>query len=590
MRTLTAPDGRSVMLYDSNDPTAAVPPTLINTYSVLSIPAYFRAMVFLSGNLASFPRSVHQGGARLDVKHALDGILRRRPNAYQNATAFWRTLFFHAAHAGNGFARVERGQGLQPVALHNLRPGDVMPFRIDAGDGRGVQQWFYHAPTKDILPGADVVHLAGLGFDGMVGLDPVHLHAEAFQRAATLGKYMTRFLMKGTVIRGAVEVPGAMTGDQMEQFRAVMRTNFRGSGAEEDVIILTDGAKLNNATLSPEQSQLIQQAAFSTKQIAQITGVPPAFLYDLSEGKYNASVEQAGIDVVRYTFRPWIELIEDELTLKLLSPAEQDQGFTVRMDPTALTRGDTASVTSAVVAQTNAGLRTPNEGRAVLELPPDPDPASDKLRALGDTSPKAAPSSPTPPKQSAAVLPGRATFADGPHEFSCVMAPVGGEAAARLLGMGREIPSAELATDGREQDCHVTVLYGLHTSDPEEVRKALAGQPPIRMTLGKTKVFPANENRPDSDVVVADVDSPDLHRLNGILRGLPHTNNYPEYRPHATVAYVKVGEGKKYDGRTDLEGLEVACDCLTFSDPEGRKRAVPLAAKAPGGPPPSSES
>ena len=94
-----------------------------------------------------------------------------------------------------------------------------------------------------------------------------------------------------------------------------------------------------------------------------------------------------GQDVVRYTFRPWIEQTEDELTTKLLSEAEQDDGYTVRINPDALLRGDTAAVNASATTTVNGGLRTRNEGRALLGLPPDPDPDSDKLKTLGDTSP-----------------------------------------------------------------------------------------------------------------------------------------------------------------------------------------------------------
>lgn len=389
MRRLTTPDGKSVMMYDSNDPTSTIPPTLINAYSVLTIPAYWRAVNFLANNLSSFPRSVQKDGAAQAVPHPLDRLLERRPNPYQNATAFWRTLFFAAVHHANGYARIERGRDLSPAALHNLTPEDVTPFRI-VHDTGPIQQWYHLSSTKTALPGADVIHLTGLGCDGMTGMDPVRLHAGTFQRAATLDKYQTRFLMKGTVLKGAIEIPGDVSDEKLKEVKAYLRANFRGSDAEDDVLLLTDGAKLNNATLTPQESQLIEQSAFTTKQIAQITGVPPQFLYDLSEGKYNSVVEQAGIDVVRYAFRPWIEQTEDELTLKLLTTAEQDAGYGIHLNPDALLRGDTAAVNASAVTTTNAGLRTRNEGRALLGLPPDADPESNKLKTLGDTNPKPA--------------------------------------------------------------------------------------------------------------------------------------------------------------------------------------------------------
>lgn len=371
----------------------AVPPMLLTPYSALTVPAYKRAMAFLSENLASFPRSVRKDGAKPTEGHRLDKMLNRRPNSLQNAFVFWRTIYFHAAHTGNGYARIQRHEiTSEPVALHTLLPEDICPVRWEPGDGSPTLQLYYHKPTRTPLLGVDVLHLQGLGHDGMAAMDPVALHESTLQRAATIERFQTQFLRNGTIIRGSLEIPGSITKEQREQIKAVLRTFRAGTGNEDgdDILILTDGGKLNNATTSPQQAQLVEQGAASTKSIAQITGVPPEFLFELTEAKYNQSVEQAGQNVVRYTFRPWIEMAEDELTLKLLSEAEQDAGFTIRINPDALLRGDTKTQADTITAKVNAGLMTRNEGRALLELPPDPDPDSDKLKTLGDTAPQPA--------------------------------------------------------------------------------------------------------------------------------------------------------------------------------------------------------
>lgn len=369
---------------------AGIPLTAINAYSALSIPAYKRAMAFISENLASFPRSVRLNGAKLKDSHPLDPLLKLRPNGYQNATQFWRTLFFHAAHTGNGYARIER-QSTRPIGLHNMLPEDILPFRVDAADGSGIEQWYLHRPTRTVYHGGDILHIqGGLSHDGMASMDPVALQEMTFQRAATLERYQVEYLRKGTVIRGAVEIAGHLTPEQLQEFRAVLRT-FRGSQGDDDVLILTEGAKLSNVTTSPQQSQLVEQVAATTKEIAQATGVPPEFLYELSEAKYNASVEQAGQSVVRYTFRTWIDMAEDELTIKLLTADEQDRGYTIGINPDSLLKGDTAAVADSAIKTVNAGLRTRNEGRDLLGLPPDPDPRSNELRTLGDTTPQPSP-------------------------------------------------------------------------------------------------------------------------------------------------------------------------------------------------------
>lgn len=381
-------EGSTPALTGSAGIGALLPLTVINAYSAMTIPAYRRAMTFLSDNLTSFPRSVRKNRVKLDQPHPLDGLLQRRPNGLQNAFTFWHTLFFHAAHAGNGYARIDRDSTtFAPAALNNMLPEDVVPVRIDRGDGRGMQQWYGHMPTKTVLPAVDVIHFQMLSHDGMSAMDPIALHAATLQGAATIHRYTLQFLIKGTFIRGAAEVPGDLSDEQMANFRAILRS-FRGPDGEDDVLILTNGGKLSNVTLSPKDTELLGQTSAMTKQIAQITGVPPSFLFELSEEKYRATVEQDGTNVVRFTFVPWITMAEAELSLKLLTDAEQDQGLTVHINPEEMQRGDTATLNASATSTVAGGIRTPNEGRDLLGLPKNDDPDSDKLKRSGDTTPR----------------------------------------------------------------------------------------------------------------------------------------------------------------------------------------------------------
>jgi hypothetical protein len=143
------------------------------------------------------------------------------------------------------------------------------------------------------------------------------------------------------------------------------------------------------------------------------------------------------------------------------------------------------------------------------------------------------------------------------------------------------IDDKDLADKGREKDPHVTVKYGLHSENPKPVKAALAGEKPIKLKLGKTKVFAADDKR-NSDVVVVDVESDDLKRLNKkISDAVPNTDTHPEYKPHMTLAYVKPGAGKKYDGMGHLQGTEISANAISFSNKQGQKTPIKLEAADP---------
>lgn len=173
-----------------------------------------------------------------------------------------------------------------------------------------------------------------------------------------------------------------------------------------------------------------------------------------------------------------------------------------------------------------------------------------------------------------------ATTAKAETKFSSTQVQLPPTTAKKVTDLADAIPDADLAEKGREDDPHITIKYGIHTQDVDAVRRVLADQPPITVTLGKTSIFPNSESG-NGDVLKADVDSPDLHRLNATIASqLETTDTHPEYVPHATIAYLKPGKGEQYAGRTDLEGQTATIREVTFSTPDGEKVVIPLTGTA----------
>ena len=151
------------------------------------------------------------------------------------------------------------------------------------------------------------------------------------------------------------------------------------------------------------------------------------------------------------------------------------------------------------------------------------------------------------------------------HEFSSTQVNLPALIAKRVRAWGKEfVPdSALFPGEGREDEVHVTVLFGLHTNDVDEVRGVLRGVGPVKLRLGKSSIFEGDE----FDVVKLGVVSADLVRLHKLLRGgCEHTLTHPKYVPHCTVAYVRKGLGRKFVGDDRFDGLEVVVGEVLFSD------------------------
>lgn len=174
------------------------------------------------------------------------------------------------------------------------------------------------------------------------------------------------------------------------------------------------------------------------------------------------------------------------------------------------------------------------------------------------------------------------TAPDAERKFSSTQVQLPEELAQLVRDHAASIPDAALAEDGRENDPHVTVKWGLHDQDHSKVARLVKGSGSVAAKLGKASVFRASKANPDYDVVKIDVESPDLHKLNKRISMLPHTDTHPGYKPHITLAYVKPGLGDKFAGPIDgLTGHALVFHSLRFSPKGGDPTEIPLGTKKP---------
>jgi 2'-5' RNA ligase len=170
----------------------------------------------------------------------------------------------------------------------------------------------------------------------------------------------------------------------------------------------------------------------------------------------------------------------------------------------------------------------------------------------------------------------------GTDKYSCVMANASEGVRSKIDAWSRyNIEESSLYRDpidptqiSREWQSHITILYGLHTSNPLNVAEIIDAKQiaPFDVTLGNISLF----SKPDCDVVKIDVTSPELVAFNAALRELPNSNEYPVYQPHLTIAYVKPGIGLIFKDAENFNGLVIKVDRVKFSAAAGRETILPL--------------
>lgn len=157
------------------------------------------------------------------------------------------------------------------------------------------------------------------------------------------------------------------------------------------------------------------------------------------------------------------------------------------------------------------------------------------------------------------------------HKFSSTQVDIPEPTRNVMLALGASIPDNQLSSDGREINPHITIKYGISSDNSALVALLVADYGPISFKLGKTNIFSSDEY----DVVYAMVESPDLVKLNKLISdSLNVVNTHPEYVPHATIAFVKPGQGEQYKGISTLDGTNTSVSCIVFSSSDGTKTNI----------------
>lgn len=340
----------------------------VNERTAMQMTAVYAAVRILAEGVASLPLQVYRRGENGDRSKAEDlnlfYLLHDKPNPEMTSFIFREALMCHLLLFGNAYAQVLRNGRGEVAALYPLLPNKMSVERDEKG------QLFYRyirndsePPTMEgntviLMPG-DVLHIPGLGFDGLVGYSPISMTKNAIGLALAAEEYGSRFFVNGAAPAGVLEHPGVIR--DVSKLRESWNETFGGSRNAGKVAILEEGLHFNPISMSPQDSQLLETRQYQLTEIARIFRIPPHMLGDLSKATFS-NIEEQSLEFVKYTLTPWICRWESSLTDALLSREEQRK-YEIRFNVEGLLRGDYKSRMEGYAVGINNGFMCPNDVR-----------------------------------------------------------------------------------------------------------------------------------------------------------------------------------------------------------------------------------
>lgn len=339
----------------------------VSPEEALALSAWYNGIAIIAGTIASLPLKLYRrdGKAREEVTDdPRNWLVFRRPNPYQTAMEWREMMQGHLLTRGNSFCRILRDHLRRPVTLLPIHP-DRVTVEIT---GSGI---VYKVRTsgggQETYPERDILHMRGLGADGIMGYSVAALARRSLGYALALEGHGSELMGNKARPGGVLQTDQVLRREQKEQLAQSWDQMYSGGGIGRTAV-LDAGLAWQQVGFSAEDAQFLESRKFQTTEVARWLNLPPHFLKDLERATFS-NIEQQSLEFVTHTVRPWVERWEQRLDLVLLDESER-QEFFFKFTLEALLRGDQAARSAFYKALFEMGALSPNDIRSKEDMNP----------------------------------------------------------------------------------------------------------------------------------------------------------------------------------------------------------------------------
>ncbi len=345
----------------------------VNERSAMQMTAVYSCVRILSEAVAGLPLHLYQYTDKSSKEKAVDNplyfLLHDEPNTEMTSFVFRETLMTHLLLWGNAYSQIIRNGKGEVVGLYPLMPDRMTVNR----DEKGRLYYEYMVSSDDAktlkdgtvrLSPYDVLHIPGLGFDGLVGYSPIAMAKNAIGLAIAAEEYGSKFYANGATPSGILEYPG--TVKEPDKVRESWNAGFGGSSNAHKIAVLEEGMKYTPISISPNEAQFLETRKFQINEIARIFRVPPHMVGDLEKSSFS-NIEQQSLEFVKYTLEPWLVRWEQAMQRSLI-PQDDKSRYFIKFNVDGLLRGDYQSRMQGYATARQNGWMSANDIRELENL------------------------------------------------------------------------------------------------------------------------------------------------------------------------------------------------------------------------------
>lgn len=319
-----------------------------------------------AGTIASLPFFVYQtlnGQRNLARNTRLYAILHESPNSRMTPFEFWRALVMNHDLRGNGYARIERDNAGEVMAMWPMAADQVEVRVLD--DGAMVYLYRYGNDVA-VLAAENVLHIKNLG-NGTTGLSKLDFMRSATDEAAKAQTAASKIFGAGGKPTGVLMIDKVLNKEQREK----VQQSFRGlaEGSTSRLEVLEASMKYQQLSMSPQDQQLLETRKFSVEEICRWFDVPPVLVHHSNVTAWGTGIFEIKDGFYTLALAPLCKNIEQAFRKRVMTP-KQRATMTAEFSMDAMMRASIKDRFEIYAKATQNGLKTRNECRQLENDPP----------------------------------------------------------------------------------------------------------------------------------------------------------------------------------------------------------------------------
>lgn len=322
----------------------------------------YRATELISEAVAMLPIKIRKISANHseDISsHPLHFIFK---NMLLTKTMFMKKMVEDVILYGNAYAYIVRGADGTPTDIIYLQKGEVT---VNYSKEKGTLNYKVsnRIGIKGIIQKENMIHLIKNSDDGIQGKSIIGYASRSLKLAHSAEDSALNFFDKGCNLGGLIKVNGTLSDKQRAQILSSWNQAY--TNGNSGLAVLPANMDYQSTTQKPSDSQLLETREYNVLDLCRFMGVNPVLLGDLSHASYS-SLELVQQDFIIHTLQPYVTLIEEEFTRKLL----KDNDLVINLDENYLLRMDKATQANYYGQMLKNGVMCINEARDEMGLSP----------------------------------------------------------------------------------------------------------------------------------------------------------------------------------------------------------------------------